>query len=115
MTQKTSKPNIRTGVSELDYSKFANQGANLASTDLMDLSVRNENPERLNAGNPTTMNPFAGPNAPKWGAEAGFMAMSQDTLDKMMSMFSMRKKEVDTKRAMPGLSQTMASNQLNIG
>lgn len=43
-SQQQAAPVARTGVSEMDYSKFVSQGLNLASgSDLLGLSVRKEN------------------------------------------------------------------------
>jgi hypothetical protein len=109
--QQQAAPMARTGVSEMDYSRFMSQGLNLASgNDLLGLSVRKEN---LVQGKTTTRG--GGIDIFGWHPgetksteffkEDNFKTVGQETLDKMMSMFSMRKKEVDQKQLMPGRAQ----------
>lgn len=109
----------RVGVQESDYQKFIMQGNTLASSDLSSLMARQENMTFLGSttkdkgvdifgwhpGKETTYN---------WERERDFKTVSQETLDKMLSMFQMRKKEVDTKKIMPGRSQLQATD-FNIG
>ena len=77
-TANASAASFRNGVNKLEYDKFAAQGANLASTDLMGLNAREEY---------ATITTDKKSGAKIYNAEKDFMSMSQDTLDKMMSMF----------------------------
>jgi len=113
MSSKSSSPQqqaqaqARTGVSEIDYAKFLSQGLNLASGgDLLGLSARKEKITQTGF-KPGSFNIFGSGSEDVYTfqKESDFKTVGQETLDKMMSMFSIRKKEVDQKQLMPGRAQ----------
>ena len=103
----------RTGVSELDYSRFMSQGMNLASgTDLLNLTTRQEQMSKDYTIRQRSL--FGADYIDVLKPEEQFKSVSQETLDKMMGMFTNRKKEVDQKKLMPGSSQVLP-DILNMG
>jgi hypothetical protein len=102
-----------------DYDKFMSQGMNMASGEpLMGATARAEQMTLVGAHYDDGIDILGWkPNKTQtllYEREKNFKTVGQDALDKMMSMFQMRKKEVDTKKTMPGRSQLQATD-FNIG
>lgn len=100
----------RSGVGGKELRDFMAQGMNMASGgDLLGLSVRKENLKQVGYYADDGIDIFGwNPNKTEsflFEREQDFKTVGQETLDKMMSMFSKRKKEVDQKMVMPGRSQ----------
>lgn len=125
MSSKSSSPQqqvnaqSRIGVSEREYADFMHMGSTLASGgDLLGLKVRSEQMKHVGSHYDDGIDILGWkPNKTEthvYERESKFKTVGQETLDKMMSMFSLRKKEVDQKRLMPGNSQTRA-DILNMG
>jgi hypothetical protein len=96
-----------------DYNQFVDQGRQLASgANLQSATARDENFDLLRT---VRSDDLLGMREVKiYGEEKDFKTVGQDTLDRIMSMFQMRKSDIDTKKSMPGRSQLQATD-FNIG
>lgn len=118
-SKKSGAAQSRVGMALTDYDKFMSQGMNMASGDpLFNATARAEQMTLVGAHYDDGIDILGWkPNKTQsllYEREKNFKTVGQDALDKMMSMFQMRKKEVDTKKTMPGRSQLQATD-FNIG